>query len=478
MSGPHVLRACRERRRGGHRLTPPVLAWAVLVMGAIAAVVVAQAWGAMVANDQARRFADHAATVEQEVSLELTRYQDLLISVGMVHASTPSTDFAASVADLGLYARLPGLVSVSFEPQGAGGAQRGSGPNATSLRVARAAGVAIVTPLIGANQTHPGFLVNLPITTKAGSGREFAGWVRAEINSTHLFSGLFGYQELPVGFTLFVADGAQPASEAGSWPTKTDASAVSAVAKSSTSTIRVFDGQWTLVTRTLPQFVDASERTRPLTVFLVAMVGPIFAFGLVWALSRSRKRALRAVDEATSELRAREEQLAHQATHDPLTGLPNRRLLNDRLALALARSDRSESGVAVFFMDLDRFKEINDTLGHDIGDEVLHEVAARLRSAVRPHDTVARMGGDEFVILCDDLHAPDEATAISERILSALDEPMLVSTGTLLATGSLGSAIHFSGEPIEPESMLQAADASMYESKRERRTADQLPLQA
>ena len=123
------------------------------------------------------------------------------------------------------------------------------------------------------------------------------------------------------------------------------------------------------------------------------------------------------------ERKAFEERLAHQSMHDPLTGLPNRLLFLDRLSLAIARCRRMHREVAVLFIDLDRFKNVNDSVGHDAGDELLVAVARRFEAALRPGDTVARFGGDEFTILCDDLTTAtsrDRAIEIAQRLLESV----------------------------------------------------------
>ena len=118
-----------------------------------------------------------------------------------------------------------------------------------------------------------------------------------------------------------------------------------------------------------------------------------------------------------------EAQLSHQVLHDPLTGLPNRVMLIDRLEQALARVRRRERMFALLFVDLDRFKAVNDTLGHTVGDQLLVEAAARIQSAARETDTVARLGGDEFVVLCEDIEGVHQAADFAERIITALQAP-------------------------------------------------------
>jgi diguanylate cyclase (GGDEF)-like protein/PAS domain S-box-containing protein len=156
--------------------------------------------------------------------------------------------------------------------------------------------------------------------------------------------------------------------------------------------------------------------------------------------------------------------LAHRATHDALTDLPNRTLLTDRLEVALARLARVSSNVAVMFCDIDRFKTVNDSLGHDDGDCVLSAVADRMREAVRPGDTVARFGGDEFVILCENLAYPSDAQAIIERVQQALVAPVFVGETAITVGMSVGIAIA-QGPGNTAEDMIRRADTAMYAAK-------------
>ncbi|MEM7178838.1 MAG: diguanylate cyclase, partial [Pseudomonadota bacterium] len=160
------------------------------------------------------------------------------------------------------------------------------------------------------------------------------------------------------------------------------------------------------------------------------------------------------------------DELAYKATHDALTGLPNRSLLVDHLELALARSARDRRPVAVLFVDLDRFKIVNDTYGHDAGDDLLRDLAERMSSVLRPSDTVARLGGDEFVVLCEDIDGENDALTIAERIRSAIEDSPFAFDGDDLTVGaSIGIAISNGGSSREPANLLQRADAAMYRAK-------------
>lgn len=162
--------------------------------------------------------------------------------------------------------------------------------------------------------------------------------------------------------------------------------------------------------------------------------------------------------------KALEQQLSFMAFHDSLTGLPNRRLFTDRLTQALAEHKRSGAKLAVFFMDLDKFKLINDSLGHDIGDELLSAFAKRVKAVLREMDTMARFGGDEFVILLPNVQSAAETDIIAGRILNVLQEPWTLSSRTLKTTSSLGIAL-FPEHGENAAELVKQADMALYQAK-------------
>ena len=159
-----------------------------------------------------------------------------------------------------------------------------------------------------------------------------------------------------------------------------------------------------------------------------------------------------------------------QANYDPLTGLPNRRLLNDRLAEQIKRAQRDQGSLAVLFIDLDRFKEVNDALGHEAGDQLLMEAARRVVGCVRGTDTVARQGGDEFTVLLPDINQPEDAEVIARKVLDALATPVRLSQGEFRATVSVGIAL-FPRDGTTAEDLTRHADAAMYQVKRSGKNA-------
>jgi diguanylate cyclase (GGDEF)-like protein len=198
------------------------------------------------------------------------------------------------------------------------------------------------------------------------------------------------------------------------------------------------------------------ERERPNGVVLEVRTVPRPAGG-----------AVRTFTDVTERKRA-ERELARMVRHDPLTGLPNRVLLRERLQTLLAQAAQGGARFSLVFLDLDRFKQVNDTLGHPAGDALLQAVAERLRATLRAGDLVARMGGDEFAVLYGDGGDPRETQALAERILRALETPVEISGRRLTAGASLGIA-RAPRDGASPDALLQAADLALYRAKAEGR---------
>src|SRR5712691_4227920 len=177
--------------------------------------------------------------------------------------------------------------------------------------------------------------------------------------------------------------------------------------------------------------------------------------------------------QAEAALRESEERFRQLAHHDALTSLPNRALFYDRLRQTLALAKRNSWTVGVMLADLDRFKTVNDTLGHAVGDKLLRQVAERLSKAVRSSDTVARLGGDEFAVVLNNLSAPEDAAVVAHKIIAAFQAPFQVEGHSLPATLSIGAAL-FPNDSIDQETLLKNADAAMYRSKEDGRNCFRL----
>ncbi|MGB7413340.1 MAG: EAL domain-containing protein, partial [Thermosynechococcaceae cyanobacterium] len=238
------------------------------------------------------------------------------------------------------------------------------------------------------------------------------------------------------------------------------------------------------LTRELPD----AERTLLLRDGILSiLVVPIFINGALWGFieldnctveyrwspqEESVMFAMAASISAALQRQDKEEIIRHQAFHDALTDLPNRVLFNDRLKLALAAAHRSQQSVAVMFLDLDRFKVINDSLGHSMGDELLQDVAHRLTACMREGDTVARWGGDEFTLLLPQAQSVDDITLTAYRILDALKKPFSIRDQELHVTASIGIALSTAED--DAEILLQNADVALYRSKEHGRGTYQL----
>ena len=184
-----------------------------------------------------------------------------------------------------------------------------------------------------------------------------------------------------------------------------------------------------------------------------------------WLLIRSIRYAI--------ERKRFESRLEYMATHDDLTGLPNRQMFNFTLGLALERARRGQHNqnrgglVAVMLLDLDNFKQINDTFGHLEGDKLLSAVATRLQSCMRKSDTVARMGGDEFTLVLENISDQDDSIITAQKVLASLSEPFDLQDGKLHTSASIGISL-YPGDGLTPESLLQHADIAMYQAKQTR----------
>ncbi|MBM3142479.1 MAG: diguanylate cyclase [Chloroflexi bacterium] len=217
---------------------------------------------------------------------------------------------------------------------------------------------------------------------------------------------------------------------------------------------------WSKVYRTgepLKSYPFASIRKDGTQIFLENSVSPL-------RNNEGKIIGFRSISRDVTEHKQFEQKLAEMATHDPLTGLPNRVLLSDRFTIGLALSRRSGNRLAVLMLDLDRFKAINDAMGHDVGDQLLKAVGERLTGIMRKSDTIARIGGDEFILVLPQISQANDAAEFAQRILDAFQEPFVFGGYRLHITTSIGIAVYPEGGK-DIESLLKNADTAMYWAK-------------
>ena len=186
-----------------------------------------------------------------------------------------------------------------------------------------------------------------------------------------------------------------------------------------------------------------------------------------------KERIILLAIEDITERKKYEEKIQQMAFHDSLTGLPNRKLFSDRLGIILAQARRNKKKVGIVMLDLDNFKDVNDTLGHDVGDTLLKAVAERLSGTLRKSDTVARFGGDEFVLIFPDMEVIEEAIQVVQKIIDRFHKPFLIDTHQLVVTTSIGIAV-YPNDGMDEEILMKNADIAMYQAKQAGRARYQL----
>ena len=291
----------------------------------------------------------------------------------------------------------------------------------------------------------PVYAGGLTPATPTGRRAAFAGWILGNFNAAGLVAPAATVSGVRT-VIRFQNAGAKPTLVASSGPVPHGQVVVRNLAVQA-------DGQWTVG---IQGVAARSSWGQSVALLAIGLLLTALLFGFVQVLARRRRRALRLVAERTQELH-------NQALHDNLTGLPNRALILDRADQMLARGRRDHTPVAALFMDLDGFKDVNDTYGHAAGDRLLQAVAARIRATVRARDTAGRLGGDEFVVLVDGQDT--DPAVVAQRLLSVLREPFLLEGATplrLTAQTSIGIA---SGDRDHAGDLLRDADIALYQAK-------------
>ena len=340
----------------------------------------------------------------------------------------------------------------------------------SALEKARDSGMAAISGKVrlkvdGDANAPPGFIMYLPIYASgqahdsvAQRRAQLVGWVFAAFHMNDFMASLYGSQ--PPGLTLAIYDGtdANDASLLYRSAGAADADDPARQAAVSANEYMVEAGHsWTLSLRTQDAFESRYGRGIETQTAAVGLGLSLLLALLAWLMINGRNRALRLAASMTEELR-------HMAQHDPLTGLPNRALFSDRLNQELARAKRQHGRFAVVFLDLDHFKPVNDNFGHDVGDQVLRQVAKRLQGSVRAADTVGRIGGDEFVVLMADLSDSDRLLALAEKLHQALRQIFVVDGHELAISCCIGVAV-YPEDGADAITLTKGADDAMYRAK-------------
>ncbi len=305
-----------------------------------------------------------------------------------------------------------------------------------------------------------GFLLYLPVyrngaphDTVTERRASFAGWIYAPFRISDLMAGLNGEKSETLDVSLY--DGNSVSGDA----LMHGDSEFNGIRQSPTRFVRahhisIGGHDWTVITRAQPGFEQQIERGKAPIILRAGIAASVLLTLLAWLLVDDRARALQAARQAL-----------RLALYDILTDLPNRKLFTDRLLQALAKAKRDKAQVAVMFIDLDKFKPVNDQYGHAIGDLLLKEVANRLEECVRQSDTVARLGGDEFVVLLPYAKENHGDMIVAGKILKALSEPFQIAGQALHISSSIGIAVYPQDGDTE-KLLLKNADIAMYHAKK------------
>ncbi len=492
--GPH-----RDRRS---RILP-VVAAAVLVAGLVGSVLASSLVASNAANDARRAFEESAHGVASTLQLAISHEQDLIVASSGFVASNPdasNAEFVQWANSIQAFERYPELLAFGYAvvvpaadvaehaARVAADAPASLGPGGSlqilppgdrpfyclatvgqvrsgdivrpagldycavfpGLLATRDSGQAAYAPFASGAQSA--LALEIPVyrggvAPAAAEARTeaFLGWVgMSVVPGVLLDRALQHHPETEVIFR-FQSDASDATFQSGTAPRD-----------ARTLTISLHNG-WTVEVLGAVAAGGIFRTGTALAVLVVGIVVSVLLGGWVFLLATTRARAIRLVEEKTRELQ-------HQALHDALTGLPNRALILDRIEQLLARNRRGACDGAALYIDLDEFKDVNDTLGHAVGDRLLQAVAARLTASLREADTIGRIGGDEFVVLLDGASLEAAPELVAERLLDVMRQPFEIAgtAAPMVITTSVGIAI---GARDEPGDLLRDADVALYQAK-------------
>jgi diguanylate cyclase (GGDEF)-like protein len=462
-----------------------MVAGSIALAGTTGSALGARTWQHDIERNANKDLVRTAGDVSGRASETIRRAMDLTISFrGVVTSSDVLTsgEFDHWVEIFDPYLRHPGLLAFGFIANGSSGPSRAT-PNHCTINLASTGPEAQVPLPVGADLCGPSSALPFELGRATDTGELVMGVLKptgtngrqmvlgAAVYGSHLPVNVFDRRRQVTGWVGVLFDGNQLvgrtlAGHPGLWLEishqvaghKPEAIGHSGHRPANYTVGRTVvinaDGRWIVHVAAPPTGVSAGAQGR--AIFLAGTAVSLLLALLVLVLSRSRDRALRLVATRTDQLR-------HQALHDPLTGLPNRALIMERVEAMLARAREDRSPCAVMFIDLDDFKDINDTVGHGAGDELLRAVARRLGAAVRPDDTVGRLGGDEFVVLLEGDGLAEGADVIAARLLRTLGEPFALDGMHLVhVRASIGVAL---GTRSTGSELLRDADVALYGAK-------------
>jgi len=313
---------------------------------------------------------------------------------------------------------------------------------------------------------QPLYKQGAPIATVEERRANISGWVYVPFHMMDLMTGILG--EVATEIDIEIHDGVEITDETMMFdPDISGAGGNPFAIFKNISRLEVGQHVWSVVIVSLPGFEARLDHSKSNWTAYLGVMMSLMATILAWSLVQGRARALQAAEAINHELterKAAEKRIQYLAHHDVLTGLPNRMLFSDRLQQSLSLAKRDKNKLSLMFLDLDKFKPVNDNYGHAVGDLLLKEVAQRLQSCMRESDTVSRIGGDEFVVLLPAIEVEQDAVLVAEKILRSLNEPFELAGKVLHISASIGFVV-YPDHGADEITLTKNADLAMYFAK-------------